>query len=76
MILVTGSAGLIGSSVSKYFISKKEEVIGIDNDQRKKFFGNNGSVEKEIYNLKKLKKFKHFNINILNNNRLERLFKK
>ena len=76
MILVTGSAGLIGSSVSKYFISKKEEVIGIDNDQRKKFFGKNGSVEKNIYNLKKLKKFKHFNINILNNNRLERLFKK
>ena len=30
-ILLTGSAGFIGTNLTKYFLSKKEIVIGIDN---------------------------------------------
>ncbi len=40
--------------------------MGIDNDQRKYFFGKKGSVKKNIVDLKKNKKFIHLSINILN----------
>ena len=30
-ILLTGSAGFIGTNLTKYFLNKKEIVIGIDN---------------------------------------------
>ena len=76
MILVTGSAGLIGHSVSKFLLKKKEKVFGIDNNQRKKFFGKNGSVLKNILELKKTKNFTHASINITNEKELEKCFKK
>ena len=76
MILVTGSGGLIGNSVSNFFLKKNIKVIGIDNNQRKKFFGKNGDVIKNIIQLKKNKKFKHKSLNILDKFKLEKLFKK
>ena len=76
MILVTGSAGLIGHSVSKFLLNKKEKVYGIDNNQRQKFFGKNGSVLKNILDLKKIKNFKYSSINIINKKDLENCFKK
>ena len=57
MILITGSGGLIGSSVSKYFLEKKIKVVGIENNQRKKFFGKNGDIKNNLLELKKNKNF-------------------
>ena len=48
--LVTGSAGLIGMETS-IFMNKGFKVIGIDNDSRKKFFGHDASVSKNINQL-------------------------
>lgn len=76
MILVTGTGGLIGNSVSNFFLKKNFDVIGIDNNQRKKFFGKNGNIEKNIIQLKKNKKFKHKFIDILDKQKLENIFKK
>ena len=76
MILVTGTGGLIGNSVSSFFLKKKFDVIGIDNNQRKKFFGKNGNIEKNIIKLKKNKKFKHKFVDILDKQKLENIFKK
>jgi len=76
MILVTGTGGLIGNSVSSFFLKKNFDVIGIDNNQRKKFFGKNGNIEKNIIQLKKNKKFKHKFIDILDKQKLENIFKK
>ncbi|MEM9944131.1 MAG: NAD-dependent epimerase/dehydratase family protein [Planctomycetota bacterium] len=42
--IVTGSAGLIGSEASRHFARQGLTVIGIDNDLRKKFFGNEAST--------------------------------
>ena len=39
VVIVTGSAGLIGSEAVKLFCEKKFDVIGIDNNLRKTFFG-------------------------------------
>ena len=44
VILVTGSAGLIGSEAAQFFCQKGETVIGIDNDMRSFFFGQEAST--------------------------------
>ena len=76
MILITGSGGLIGSTVSNYFLKKKIKVHGIENNQRKKFFGKNGDIKNNILQLKKNKNFKLKSINILEKKKLEKIFKK
>ena len=44
-VLVTGSAGLIGSELVAYFDERNApSVIGIDNDMRGDFFGREGST--------------------------------
>lgn len=43
MIIITGSGGLIGSSAVRAF-APDCEVIGIDNDSRRSFFGNSAST--------------------------------
>lgn len=42
--LITGSGGLIGSAAVQYFAPRFEKVIGIDNDLRAYFFGNQAST--------------------------------
>src|SRR5260370_19397372 len=43
-ILVTGSAGLIGSEVCTYFARNGYQVHGLDNNQRAVFFGPAGDT--------------------------------
>ena len=43
--VVTGSAGLIGSEAARYFASKGMTVVGIDNDMRREFFGEEASTQ-------------------------------
>ena len=45
LILVTGSAGLIGSETVRFFADKGLEIVGIDNDMRAKFFGEEASTK-------------------------------
>ncbi len=45
VVIVTGSAGLIGSETVKFYYNKGYRVIGIDNNLRKVFFGEDASTE-------------------------------
>src|SRR6476619_5514343 len=45
-IIVTGSAGLIGSETVRRFAGGGARVIGIDNDMRAEFFGAEASTKK------------------------------
>ncbi len=45
-IIVTGSAGLIGSETVKHFASEGYRMVGIDNDMRSRFFGAEASTQK------------------------------
>lgn len=45
IILVTGSAGLIGSESVKFFCERGFTVVGIDNNMRQVFFGADASTE-------------------------------
>ena len=42
--LITGSAGLIGSEAARHFAGLGLDVVGIDNDMRRYFFGDDGST--------------------------------
>jgi CDP-paratose 2-epimerase len=45
-IIVTGSAGLIGSETVRHFARDGFRVIGLDNDMRSRFFGEEASTKK------------------------------
>lgn len=42
--LITGSAGLIGSAAARHFAALGFDVVGLDNDMRRYFFGPDGST--------------------------------
>ena len=42
--LITGSAGLIGSEAVDSFVARGFDVVGIDNDMRQRFFGDEAST--------------------------------
>jgi len=42
--VITGSAGLIGSEAARHFAAQGLQVVGIDNDMRRRFFGDEAST--------------------------------
>lgn len=76
-LLVTGSAGLIGSESVKFFAKKGFEIYGIDNDMRAYFFGKEASTR---WNLERIRdevpNYKHFNVDIREKEKIEDIFKK
>jgi CDP-paratose 2-epimerase len=75
--IITGSSGLIGSEAAKFFHEKGLEIVGIDNNLRQYFFGDDGSVEWNTKQLKNsLKNFTHYPIDIRNEAEINNLFDK
>ena len=77
IVIITGANGLVGSEAVSFFSKKKYKVIGIDNNLRKFFFGEDGStswLKKKI--IKENKNYLHFNIDIRNSQALEKIFRK
>ena len=77
VVLITGSSGLVGSESVNFFCKKGFDVIGIDNNLRKFFFGAEGStlwVRNSL--LKKNKRFKNFNVDIRNYDKLSKIFQR
>ena len=44
VVLITGSAGLIGSEAVRFFANLGHQVVGLDNDMRRYFFGEEAST--------------------------------
>jgi CDP-paratose 2-epimerase len=44
VVVITGAAGLIGSEAARYFAGQGHDVVGIDNDMRRVFFGDDAST--------------------------------
>ena len=77
LALITGSTGLVGSEAVNFFCDKGFDVIGIDNNLRKYFFGPNASttiIKNSI--IKKNNKYLHHNLDIRNSAGIEKIFKK
>lgn len=75
--LVTGSGGLIGSEAAKFFAEKGFDIVGIDNNMRSYFFGDEASTE---WNQKKVQdqlksKYTHYTADIRDNEAIKKIFK-
>ena len=65
VLIVTGSAGLIGSEAISFFAPQFDIVIGIDNNQREYFFGEEASVTWNIHRLSnQYPQYKHESVDI------------
>lgn len=74
-VIITGSAGLIGSEAVRFFAGLGMHVVGIDNDMRKFFFGSEAST---LWNRSRLqaevKSYEHHDIDIRDYGRIANLF--
>jgi len=78
VVIVTGSAGLIGSETATYFAQKGMNIVGIDNDMRGRFFGKEASTQWNRRQLEEQLKasYEHADLDIRNADELDKLFKK
>ncbi|WP_373480667.1 NAD-dependent epimerase/dehydratase family protein [Geminocystis sp.] len=78
IVLITGSAGLIGSESVKYFAGLGFDVLGIDDNMRQFFFGEDASTEgQKNYLLSDYKKnYTHFDVDIRDKSSIEPIFEK
>jgi CDP-paratose 2-epimerase len=75
-ILVTGSSGLIGSEAVEHFDGQGHEVVGVDNNMRREFFGVAGDTLWNLERLKgKTKRFAHAALDIRDRAGIEELFR-
>ncbi len=75
-VLVTGSAGLIGSESVRFFCDRGFKVVGIDNNMRQVFFGKDASTE---WNRDRLiqdygNQYIHHNVDIRDHEAISRIF--
>jgi CDP-paratose 2-epimerase len=64
--IITGSAGLIGSEAARHFAKAGMDVIGIDNDMRRYFFGAEASTswQKQRLETELGKRYRHVELDI------------
>jgi len=75
--IITGSAGLIGSEAAHYFSQKGFKIIGIDNDMRQFFFGEDASTQWNCNRLiEKNPNYTHYNKDIRDEKAMQRIFSK
>ena len=75
-IIVTGSAGLIGSETVKRFAQDGYRIVGIDNDMRSRFFGVEASTRKTRDELvASVRGYEHHDLDIRDAAAISELFK-
>ena len=73
--IITGSAGLIGSEAAIFFGNLGMQVVGIDNDMRKFFFGEEASTKWNRQRLEKqVKNYKHYDVDIRDYSKIAEIF--
>ena len=61
VIIVTGSGGLVGGEACRYYLEKGYTVVGVDNNMRSQFFGEDGSTKNEYeLDLQSNKNYEHW----------------
>lgn len=76
VVMVTGSAGLIGSESVQFFCRLGHTVIGIDNDMRRCFFGVEASTRwKRDLLVREYSNYIHYDVDIRDQKLVERIFR-
>lgn len=77
VVIVTGSAGLVGSETVRFFSQKGFEVVGIDNDMRKDLFGEDSSTSWMRAHLEKTcANYRHYDCDIRDSDSVEEIFRR
>ncbi len=77
VVIITGSAGLIGSEASRFFSQLGMDVVGIDNDMRKFFFGAEASTAWNRQRLEaECKNYQHFDVDIRDYSKIKEIFER
>jgi CDP-paratose 2-epimerase len=76
--IITGSAGLIGSEASLYFGRSGLDIVGIDNDMRSTFFGEEASTAWNVESLRSQlgEAYDHHHLDIRDREAILRLFER
>jgi CDP-paratose 2-epimerase len=75
VVVITGSAGLIGSESAQWFHRQGLEVVGIDNDLRAWYFGSEASTSGRRAQLEaQLPRYRHYSFDIRDRAALQDLF--
>ncbi len=75
-VIVTGSAGLIGSEAVRRFAKDGARVVGIDNNMRAQFFGAEGSTKKTRDDLiANVRGYEHYDLDVRDASAIMELFK-
>src|SRR5262249_53262574 len=74
--LITGSAGLIGAEAARFFSDKGLDIVGIDNDMRRLFFGDDASTHWSRVALETgLPRYRHLDTDIRDQAAVQNVFK-
>lgn len=77
VVVITGSAGLIGAQAARHFHGLGYDVWGIDNDMRSVFFGQDASTDWMRRDLEReLSRYRHFPVDIRDADQIEQVFSK
>lgn len=76
LVIVTGSAGLVGSATVRHFCARGFDVVGIDNDMRQYFFGPEASTTWNRLALQQEfpTRYRHEDVDVRDAPAIERLF--
>jgi CDP-paratose 2-epimerase len=76
IVIITGSAGLIGSEAAASFAARGHTVVGIDNDMRRTFFGDEASTDGNRRALSRTlgARYEHHAIDVRDREAVERVF--
>lgn len=76
IVLVTGSAGLIGSEAAQFYCQKGATIVGIDNDMRSFFFGREASTNsRRDLLVRDFDNYIHKNTDIRSQTEIENIFR-
>jgi len=66
VVIITGSAGLVGSEAARFFAQQGYTIIGIDNDMRSRFFGKEASTKatRELLSVELGERYIHHHVDI------------
>lgn len=77
VVIITGSAGLIGSEAAEFFAGLGFDIIGIDNNMRAYFFGDEASTQWNRERLQESlgKKYRHYDLDIRDREAISKIFR-
>jgi CDP-paratose 2-epimerase len=77
VVIVTGSSGLVGTEVSHLFAENGLDVIGLDNNMRRYFFGVDGDTAwRRKANEQRIRNYKHVDVDIRDHDGIKAIFRR